>query len=568
MYKEASSDVADGPSTGIASENHAIPSIEDVPRLIQLCHELSTSEGKSQLRFQGLEGAAWVAVYAGIVLGFRVVLQDEVGKQTLLFGQEQDVNGGLVVEPCWENSRVQLEVNGNLFDWINVSCINRRSVQNWGISCDDTSYLRLQLTETYELLDSLEVSELLSMLSMQELHHIVGQSNYGKGQTHPKYLSSALPKLQERALHILKILGADLPPVGSVKQISEYPVDNFPGIATTSIYEDLPFDQWETHCGCLIEGYLTTYMTTCTKVSHGRAKARVIEKATAVLLVVLRYATRLAFTDWHDKLRRLPAACSKPVPLVTPKDLEEEASFYAWRAPIRSGYQENRAGGNNRLSHHFADGWLARDVDGVVLIRNQALGDNISNTEGILLSFVPGQILFEGQPRTTVISDPRSGTIKRLNVWEETPSSKFQDRFLFSGLKDVIKMSHELSYKGRFEAGMIGYLDDIEVSRSIRNVEVLPHCQHTSPSHGKYSSAGEGDNKISLRVLRHHESITIFILSDLECRNTQLELSWIITTARQEGLIFSLIQLHNLCPLCSEAHTREIEAQHATQQTK
>ena len=564
MYKEASSDVADGPSTGVASENQAFPSVGDVPRLIQLCNQLSTNEEKSQLRFQGLEGAAWIASYAGIVLGFRVVLQAEDGKQTLLFGEEQDFDSGLVVEPCWEHSRVQLEVRGNFFDWINVSCIDRRSVQNWEISCDHTNYLRLQLTKTYEMLDTLELSELLGVLSMQELYLIAGQSKCGTAKSYPRYLESALPKLQARALHILRILGADLPPVKPVKQISEYPNDSFPGITITSIYADLPLDDWETHCECLIKNYLTSYMASCKKVSHGHAKARVVEKATAVLLVVLRYATRLAFTDWHDKLRRLPAACREPVPLVTLGDLNEEASFYPWRAPIKSEYKDNRTGGKNRLSRHFVDGWLARDVDGVVLIRNQALGGNISDTEGILLSFVPGQILFEGQPRTTVISDARNGTIKRLNVWEETPSSKFQDRFLFSGLKDVITMSHELSYKERFEADMIGYLDDIEVSRSVRNVEVVPHCQHTSPSHEKNSSAGEDDNKVSLRVLRHHESITVLILNDLECRNTQLELSWIITTARQEQLVFRLIQLHELCSLCSEAHIQEIATAQVT----
>ena len=372
IFQESRSDSSDGPVAGNTSIYQSIPSLKDIPRIIQFCHHLSSSEKACQLTYQGLEGAVWVASYAGQVLGISVCSRDDNGDQFELFANKQGGTSKVVIEPFWEETKCQIEVSGTLSDWLDIKCADKRSIQGWDVDCTKVDYFQSRTGKIYGLLDTFEMSELVGILTFEELNQIVKPQDYGIAFTHASYFSTIALKVQERALGILNTLGLDSRTPRAYKSISTYESESFPGVDFSPDSAAGTLDDWNACCRCILSDYFQKYISTNTAVRRGHAIPRVVDVLCEISLSMIRFTTRLAFTDWNASLRRLPAKSMDLLSLFSLNDLEEASILCTWRDQANSDWRMRSPAARNDSCLHgvLTRSWLAHDMDGLIVIRS------------------------------------------------------------------------------------------------------------------------------------------------------------------------------------------------------
>ena len=141
------------------------------------------------------------------------------------------------------------------------------------------------------------MSELIGILTVEESKLIMKPRDSGTTLTHVTYLSTMLPKVQEKALRILNILGLESRTLRAYDSISAYDVESFPSVDFSIIGALESLSDWETCIRPLLSGCFQTYISTSMTVRRGHATRRVVDVLCEISSSMIRFATRLSFTD-------------------------------------------------------------------------------------------------------------------------------------------------------------------------------------------------------------------------------------------------------------------------------
>ncbi|MCJ1451077.1 hypothetical protein MMC28_001411 [Mycoblastus sanguinarius] len=124
---------------------NAMPAKHHIPRIIQLCHKVSTSGDNCVMVFKGPHGSGWVAAYVSFILGLPVCVVDHSGNQV-----PRNDNYGkakVILEPSAGQSECELLVAGVLHDFITLEGLDAASRCGWSISCREVNFLLLNHPE-------------------------------------------------------------------------------------------------------------------------------------------------------------------------------------------------------------------------------------------------------------------------------------------------------------------------------------------------------------------------------------------------------------------------------------
>ncbi|KAK0510094.1 hypothetical protein JMJ35_007488 [Cladonia borealis] len=476
------------PCTNRSDPYDAIPSRQDIPRLIQLCHKVATSTDSVILSYKGLHGSGWLAAFGSYVIGLPVCALDSSGMQVPI--SDHYGKAKIILDPS-AKSGYGLLTAGELSDFISVERLDDASRLGWSVNCNELNYFSTNHPEFEHsgLIDA--VSDLTAIMTLREVWKMSQPiSEVGPSDGFVPYLVSILPQIQERSLDTLSSLGFKVKPRShfaftsdslcrgtrdgpeleneSPPFKSEEFLDRFlPPFYTQGIEQFMGIENVEGTYG----GWKRTSMYDLCKYLHTAASI----------------ASHLAFTDWNSSLQTLS---------------------------VRNFYGRRRFSGNIELEHvtlpydfrkflsnaliastdvvttqtldqqlAFSD-WLAIDFDGVVVLRNLAIRPSIANADGIILSFSMGHIAFEGERKKIVNMDvPKLNTGNSSDPDEslsysqvvKTVTPNLQSRFLFSDYKDVLWARHEIFTDVEF----VTNADGVRISENIMGLWVAEPCGHS-----------------------------------------------------------------------------------------
>lgn len=124
---------------------------------------------------------------------------------------------------------------------------------------------------------------------------------------------------------------------------------------------------------------------------------------------------------------------------------------------------------------------LGLSLDGVVVLHTFLTRHSISQIRGELLTFLPGQICFEGQPRDIIRMDfERDVVCKPISsfpghsVQPIDIASALRSRFLFSSTGDTLWVRHEI-LKG---SELFTVAHPVRISVAIEKILVAQPCRH------------------------------------------------------------------------------------------
>ena len=463
----------------------AIPSRQDIPRLIQLCHKVATSTDSVILSYKGLHGAGWLAAFGSYVIGLPVCALDSSGMQVPI--NDHYGKAKIILDPSAE-SGYGLLTSGELSDFISVERLDDASRLGWSVNCNELNYFSANHPEFEHsgLIDA--VSEFTAIMTLREVWRMV--------QLIPEiepydgfvpYLVSKLPQIQERSLDILSSLGF------KVKSRSQYAfTSNLLCRGTLDgpkLENESPHSERQYFIDRLVSPYCTQGKEHIMGIKSiewaygGRERDDLCE----YLRRAVSIASHLAFTDWNSSLQTLsvrafygPQRFSDCIGLGNVK-LPHDFKRFLSNALIASTDVVTEQTLDQQLA--FSD-WLAIDFDGVVVLRNLAIRPSIANADGTILSFSMGHIAFDGERKKIVNMDvPKLNTGHSSEPDEplsdlpgiKTVTSNLQSRFLFSDYKEVLWARHEIYNDVEF----VTNADGVRISENIMGLWVAKPCGHS-----------------------------------------------------------------------------------------
>ena len=480
----------------------AIPSRQDIPRLIQLCHKVATSTDSVILSYKGLHGSGWLAAFGSYVIGLPVCALDSSGMQVPI--SDHYGKAKIILDPSAE-SGYGLLTAGQLSDFISVERLDDASRLGWSVNCNELNYFSTNHPEFEHsgLIDA--VSDLTAIMTLRE----VWKMSQPIPEIEPSdgfvpYLVSILPQIQERSLDTLSSLGFKVKPRSQFAFTSDLlcrGTREGPKLENTSL--DFKTRTEIFNIADFFDRLLSPFYTQGIEQimgienvegTYGGWKRTSTYDLCKHLRRAVSIASHLAFTDWNSSLQTLSVRnfygrrkFSGHIELENvslPRDFKKFLS----NALIANTDVVTKQTLDQQLA--FSD-WLAIDFDGVVVLRNLAIRPSIANADGTILSFSMGHIAFEGERKKIVNMDvPKLNmNVPRKNVGnsshpDESPSysqvgktvtPNLQSRFLFSDYKEVLWARHEIFNDVEF----VTNADGVSISENIMELLVAEPCGHS-----------------------------------------------------------------------------------------
>ena len=474
----------ENPWTSESDPYDAIPSRQDIPRIIQLCHKVATSTDSVILSYKGLHGSGWLAAFGSYVIGLPVCALDSSGMQVPISNHYGKAK--VILDPSAE-SGYGLLTAGELSDFISVERLDDASRLGWSVNCNELNYFSTNHPEFEHsgLIDA--VADLTAIMTLRQ----VWRMSKPLSETKPPdgfvpYLVSILPRIQERSLDTLSSLGFKVKPRSQFAFTSDLLCR---GTSDGPKLEKESPDEFEDLLDRLLSPFYTQgieqIMGIKSKEPYGGWKRTSIYRLCEHLYRAISIASHLAFTDWNSSLQTLSvrnfygrkfSGFTKFQNVRLPKDFKRFLS----NALIATTDVVTEQTLDQQLA--FSD-WLAIDFDGVVVLRNLAIRPSIANADGTILSFSMGHIAFEGERKKIVNMDVPKLNIGRSGLEESLSYAQvdknlipnLQSRFLFSDYKEVLWARHEILN----DVESVTNANGVRISENIMKLLVAKPCGHS-----------------------------------------------------------------------------------------
>ncbi|KAL4909750.1 hypothetical protein BDW74DRAFT_143656 [Aspergillus multicolor] len=460
------------------SPYEGLPDVKDIPKMIQLMHRLIISEDRRcVVRYTGLRGAAWMATYASYILGLRICALRADGTPVPMTSSYEEAQ--VIFEVSAPESAGGLYQEGDLQDLI---CLETAAVSinsGWRVDCSVVDFVNLHHPDlrqsqpvpfsrisTFAAIELFnEISTFSQSFDPVESHSTLYRSQYPHVKGFLSFTQAALPDIQARALHILKILGFRPPgsgyrfrPFGEVEKYSCYGHESDPHPMQES-YSDAegsddddndssPGEQskggffksfkkfgrrqregpkktrrtYESRRGQYVEpGSLSMgkdtelerlkyYLDDHTDpVLHRAAKwpHETFRDLLQSIAVAVHFASRLAFTDWDVNLRIMSATVMSYRELPPPRVSHNRTRPSNFEGHIREAIElcSDSIPIESVEQRLWTADWVGLDIDGIVILRNAAMPDSWASMKGAYLGFRRGRILHENQQYTKIRTD-------------------------------------------------------------------------------------------------------------------------------------------------------------------
>lgn len=429
----------------------AMPDKHNLPRIINLCHKVSTLGDVAVLVYKGFHGSGWVAAYASFILGFSVCAVDAAGIQIPLSDSYDKAK--VILELGAKESTCEVHIEGMLSDFISIEPLDQSSRRSWVVNCAELNFLAYNLPE---LTDPAHVRIVSEVAAVDTLNEAKERALY-IGITDPlpgfhTYFISVLPKIQERSLDILSLLGFKARHRG-----------------------DYQFDL-SSHC----EGTLDDACTSKESPPYCISK-----RAYEVIDRAVSFASQLAFTDWNTSLRTMSARHFHGHPSsgtilrrTVLRRVREPGPFEGLGQALVAC--TDICDEETLRQRMFTSDWLGLSLDGVVVLRTLLNCHSISKIQGKIFSLLPGHISFEGQQRELIrMAFERDIVCKPItslqrNVQPTDMASSLRSRLLFSGSGDTLWARHEILDGSE----LFTVAHPVEISVAIRKMLVAQSCAH------------------------------------------------------------------------------------------
>ena len=469
----------------------AIPSRQDIPRIIQLCHKVATSTDSVILSYKGLHGSGWLAAFGSYVIGLPVCALDTSGMQVPV--SDHYGKAKIILDPS-AKSGYGLLTAGELSDFISVERLDDASRLGWSVKCNELNYFSTNHPEFEHsgLIDA--VSDVTAIMTLRE----VWKMSQPLRKIEPSdgfvpYLVSILPQIQERSLDTLSSLGFKVKPRSQFAFTSDLlcrGTSDGPKLEKESPYgiEDL----FDAILSPFYDQGIEQMMGIKNEGAYGSWKKMSTYDLCQYLYRAISIASHFAFTDWNSSLQTLSVrnfygrgkffGSTKLENVRLPKDFKKFLS----NALIASTDVVTEQTLDQQLA--FSD-WLAIDFDGVVVLRNLAIRPSIANADGTILSFSMGHIAFEGERKKIVNMDvPKFDSVhssleKSLSYARvvRNLNPNLQSRFLFNDYKEVLWARHEIFN----DVEVVIDADGVRISENILELLVAEPCGHSCSVSGQ-----------------------------------------------------------------------------------
>ncbi|KAL8696758.1 MAG: hypothetical protein Q9201_007492, partial [Fulgogasparrea decipioides] len=206
--RQSTSDELFTDDTATGSPYDAMPGKYDLPRIVQLCHRIATTQKVAVLIYKGFQGSGWVAAYASTILGFSVCAVDSSGVQIPL--NDHYGKAKVILEPAAKECACQLRLEGDLSDVIRVESLDQPSRRGWSINCLELGFLAHNIPD---LTNPMHVSILSDIVAFKVLNEVAGSAEMLSLPSDTRipgfypYFIAVLPQIQQRSLDILSLLG-------------------------------------------------------------------------------------------------------------------------------------------------------------------------------------------------------------------------------------------------------------------------------------------------------------------------------------------------------------------------
>lgn len=441
---------------------NAIPVAGDIPKIIRLFHKIVASDDNYVMIYKGIRGAAWVMTYACSILGLNVCALDKDGNSIPIVGNYEDSQ--VVLDLASKESNCQLYLAGASTDYLITLAepipFKRRG---WSIDCTTVNFLELQQkgitsSPSFSRLSYFIALETMNAVSRWALSTQQQSAFAGGARGLKPYTLSVLKALQERSLSILSLLGFRPGAYSDFDFVSSNGAETFDAIGHRSdpaprvqVEIDGNFDPDQikqryhpktinySHKGQYIvhtelsnvhnefqqrlQFYLAeppsflgiesrssspsfTGTETDFKASYLDLHPSLQKDVIARLYVAINFASILAFSDWNTTFGCMSVRSMFPYEESGSSELEDDN----FEGPMSKAIElcvdsVTRVDLETRL---WTKDWVALDLDGVVVFRQLSRRYSIHDLDGKYLSFVPGQLLYEGIPCTKIRSDRTS----------------------------------------------------------------------------------------------------------------------------------------------------------------
>ncbi|KAL8735491.1 MAG: hypothetical protein Q9181_002781 [Wetmoreana brouardii] len=465
------------PDTAPTSPYDAIPGKHDLPRILQLCHRIATSEKVAVLVYKGFQGSGWVAAYASSILGFPVCAVDNSGVQIPL--NDHYGKAKVILEPAAQECACELRLEGDLSDVISVESLDQPSRRGWSVNCLKLGFLAHNLPDLTNPTHISIVSDIVAFIALNQVVKYANWLNrsYTRMPGFRPYLVAVSPQIQQRSLDILSLLGFQK------NQRSHY-----------------SFDAQFRCKGPLSDQYLANELKR-NRINKERLISvlkrrdfaserdsplyRTPERVCEILERASAFASLLAFTDWDSSLRTMAAPWFHGHFRYTPIMLDVTGSLRMGNDPtekLRDALNActDVADMRSPSQEIFLPDWIAINLDGVVVLRTLSTCLSINTAQGRVFSLFPGHISFEGQHRNIVRMPFEEGVSsysfenpdQHVRPMDVVPL--LRSRILFSGYGETLWARCEI-LNGQ---DLLTIADSASISTAISQMLVAVPCGH------------------------------------------------------------------------------------------
>jgi hypothetical protein len=401
---------------------NAIPDAEVMARVIQAFRTVTASQDPYRLIYKGIRGAAWAAAYALHILGLGVCMVTLLPEGQIPIPMSAGFDAAQVVFYVGlDEESIELYKSGVLESFIQPSSLPPPVVE-WTVDCDMVNYFSTLHPTLRSNGLKRKISEFVAAKTLDCVVELSQVLSYSVNVTQmaaelpeglSRYQNYTLPSIQMRSLTILDILGF-CPPRYSTFQFNKtgQTIGKSFSFAPQSGPEQPNY--WEAAAGhsgdmwwseSLHDGfyrflkYWTAKLRTEAEKTHDEDEQNAEPNALSILKSIknaVLFAAYMAFTDWDISLRRM------------------SVNLFGF-AIIRNGGTGGNINANNnmRLIQEFCSAhpnpeplfWsLGQELNGVVLLRRVPMIHDLNELKGILISFRPGHIIFNGERCIEIIA--------------------------------------------------------------------------------------------------------------------------------------------------------------------
>ena len=388
------------------------------------------AEDQMVLRYYGIRGAAWTAAFVTDLLGLRTCMVTLSADGPCAMPLTSDLNNAQVVFYVAETDHaVELCKLNKVEDLLHVTSIAETGIE-WVVNCDTINFFstnnpRVESASLLKLASEYTAAKAIDMATMIA-HELSFSVNVPQNKARlpsglRTFQNSILPAVHGRCLLILGILGFSPPDYrdfvidsnGYTEGIFESKTTSSHSTSSTHAgprYWDLPR---ASHGNSLWPEQVVTGLNSLITAWVSRNEdAKFPTAAIGPLLETIKnaalFASHMSFTDWHTSLRRISVA------------------FFGHTAVLNGGDGGNINKDNRmRRIQQFVTAhpapeplfWsLGQEISGLVLLRQVPLQQCLFELDGIIISYQPGHITYEGERCAEILNSanptlPHSGGV-------------------------------------------------------------------------------------------------------------------------------------------------------------